>query len=122
MSLKSLLIEEKHHCPGLFPYYYPIWLPMAWCPDMLFPYMIRAGLLPEEPSVEFRAKRGKEIVSRLDGKFRSDNEGHYVAVTLRGRVLAVSDTLETLNKKLANMKIRENYHIERLGHDVITEI
>ena len=77
----------------------------------------------EEPSaVDLRAILGRQIVSKLPTRFRSENNGRFIAVTYTGKVLAICDTLESLNKEIAKKNLKENYYIERLGHSTIAQI
>jgi len=91
-----------------------------WNPDFKLWHMLQAGY--EETAVEMKAKLGRQIVSNLPAQFRADNRGRFVAVTFTGKKLAVCDTLEALNKEIAEKKIKENYYIERIGYDIITQI
>jgi len=72
--------------------------------------------------VELRAALGREIVSKLPTHFRSENNGRFIAVTFTGKVLAVCDTLESLNKEIEKKNLKENYYIERIGYRTITQI
>jgi hypothetical protein len=76
----------------------------------------------EESDVEMRARLGRQIVSNLPIQFRENNKGRFIAVTFRGRVLSVCDTLESLNRELAGRKIEENYYIERIGYTAIAQV
>lgn len=76
----------------------------------------------EEPNVEMKARMGRQIVATLPAKFKSDNQGRYVAVTFSNKVLAVCDTLEALNRELANQDLKENYYIKRIGYLAITQV
>ena len=77
----------------------------------------------EEPNiVELRASLGRQIISELPAKFTLNNKGRFIAVTFSRKILAVCDTLEDLNLQIAKKKLKENYYIERLGHDAITQI
>ena len=77
----------------------------------------------EEPNVvEVRATLGRQIVSYLPAQFRKENNGRFVAVTFTGRVLAVCNTLGSLNKEIAEKNLKENYYIERLGYSEIAQI
>jgi len=77
----------------------------------------------EEPSaVELRATFGRQIVSKLPTEFRSENNGRFIAITFTGKVLAVCDTLESLNKEIAKKTLKENYYIERIGYSTIAQI
>ena len=76
----------------------------------------------EEPDVEMRARLGRQIVSNLPIRFRENNKGRFIAVTFRGQVLSVCDTLESLNRELAGRKIEENYYIERIGYTAIAQV
>lgn len=82
------------------------------------PFMDRYGV----SSVELRANLGRQIVSELPAKFRIENNGRFIAVAYTGKVLAVRNTLEALNKEIAEKHLKENYYIERLGHSTITQI
>jgi hypothetical protein len=73
-------------------------------------------------AVELRAILGRQIVSKLSTRFRTENNGRFVAVTYTGKVLAVCDTLEALNKEIAKKDLKENYYIERLGYSTIAQI
>ena len=80
----------------------------------------------EQPStVKLRASLGKEIVSHLQTTFKQKNNGRFLAVTLSGKVIAVCDSLEALNKEIVKKKLRENrenYYIERIGYPAVTQI
>jgi hypothetical protein len=77
----------------------------------------------EEPNIiELRAALGRQIISELPAKFRSENKGRFVAITFTRKVLAICETLEDLNKEIAKKKLRENYYIERIGYTSITQI
>jgi hypothetical protein len=77
----------------------------------------------EQPStVELRAVLGRQIVSELPKGFKSKNYGRFVAVTFTGKVLAVCDTLESLNNEIVKKNLKENYYIERIGYRTITQI
>lgn len=77
----------------------------------------------EEPNiVELRAAMGRQIISALPARFRSENNGRFIAVTFTGKILAVCNTLEALNKEIASKHLKENYYIERLGHNTIAQI
>lgn len=73
-------------------------------------------------NVERKAEMGRAIVAELATDFMQRNQGRFIAVTFRKKVLAVCDTLEALNKELARGDIKENYYIERIGHDVIAQV
>ena len=90
-----------------------------------YDFSLRRPLLAdiEEPSaVELRASLGRQIVSKLPLQFRLENDGRFIAVTFTGKVLTVCDTLEALNKEIAEMHLKENYYIERFGHRIIAQI
>jgi hypothetical protein len=77
----------------------------------------------EEPNaVELRAILGRQMVSKLPTRFSAENKNRFVAVTYTGKVLAVCNTLEALNKEIAGKHLKENYYIERLGHSTIAQI
>ena len=76
----------------------------------------------EESELEMQAKLGEAAVLRLPVKFRQENHGRYIAITFSAKILAVSDTLEELNQKLADMELSENYYLHRIGFPTITEI
>jgi hypothetical protein len=73
-------------------------------------------------AIELRATLGRQIVSKLPAHFRSENNGRFIAVTFTGEVLAVCNTLESLNKEIAKKNPKENYYIERIGYRTITQI
>lgn len=73
-------------------------------------------------AVELRAIFGRQIVSNLSASFRKENNGRFIALTYTGKVLAVCNTLEALNKEIAEMHLKENYYIERLGFSTIAQI
>lgn len=81
-----------------------------------------SGDVDEPSAVDLRAILGRQIVSKLPTKFRSENNGRFIAMTYTNKVLAVCDTLESLNEKIAAMHLKENYYIERLGHNTIAQI
>ena len=77
----------------------------------------------EEPSaVELKADLGRQIVSNLPFEFLSKNHGRFVAVTFTRKILAVCDTLEALNRKIAEKDMKENYYIARIGYATIAQI
>lgn len=65
---------------------------------------------------------GKALVSRLSEKFRMDNRGRFIAINYSGQIMAISDTLEGLNKELVSKGVEEDCYTERLGYDVITTL
>lgn len=76
-----------------------------------------------EPNTpESRAKLGRQIVSDLPTKFKLQNKGKFIAITYTGKILAVCKTLESLNKEIIKKGPKENYYIERLGYDAITQL
>ena len=85
---------------------------------------LRKSLLDsyEVSSVELRATIGRQIVSKLPAHFRLKNSGRFIAVDFTGKVLAVCDTLESLNKEIVEKKIRVNYYIERIGYSEIAQV
>jgi hypothetical protein len=77
----------------------------------------------EQPSsIQLRANLGRQIISRLPTSYKVKNKGRFIAVTFTGRIIAVNDTLEVLNKNVARMGLKENYYIARLGFDEIAQI
>lgn len=78
--------------------------------------------IEELNDVDLRAILGKQIISKMPTLFKIRNKGRFVAVTFTGKVLAVCATLEALNKEIAGKHIKENYYIERLGYDSITQL
>ena len=77
----------------------------------------------EQPSdVQLRANLGRQIISRLPTSYKIRNKGRFVAVTFRGRIISLSDTLEALNQNVAKKGLKENYYIARLGFDEIAQI
>ncbi|MCJ7423691.1 hypothetical protein MUP01_05420 [Candidatus Bathyarchaeota archaeon] len=76
----------------------------------------------ELSAVDLRAILGRQIVSGLPTPFRIRNNGRFIAVTFTGKILAVCDTLESLNEEIARKNLKENYYIERLGHSTIAQI
>jgi len=78
--------------------------------------------IEELSAVDLRAILGRQIVSKLSTQYRLENNGRFIAVTYTSKVLAVCNTLESLNKEIAGMHLKENYYIERLGHNTIAQI
>ena len=77
----------------------------------------------EEPNIiELRASLGRQIVSELPAKFRTQNNGRFIAITFDHKIIAVCGTLEALNSEIAKKIIKENYYMERIGHRTITQI
>ena len=77
----------------------------------------------DEPSaLDLKANLGKEIISNLPSIFRLENNGRYVAVTFTGKILAITDSLEALNKSIAKMDLKENYYIDRIGYKNIAQL
>ena len=73
-------------------------------------------------SLELRVALGKEIVSKLPNKMKRENNGRFIAITLKsGKVIAICDSIESLNKQIRTQQIRENYYIERLGYSTFAE-
>jgi len=90
-----------------------------------YDFNLRRSLLAdfEEPDiVELRAVMGRQIISALSARLKSDNNGRFIAVTFTRRVLAICDTLEALNREIAGMHLKENYYIERFGYSTIAQI
>jgi ParB family chromosome partitioning protein len=69
-----------------------------------------------------KADLGRQIVSNLPFEFLSKNHGRFVAVTFTRKILAVCDTLEALNRKIAEKDMKENYYIARIGYATIAQI
>jgi len=120
MAQSILILEKKGHCPcfgllegKILSSYgkYDLGLRRSVFVDY------------EEPNVvEARATLGRQIISNLPMRFREENNGRFIAVTYTGKVLAVCNTLEALNKEIAKMHLKENYYIERLGYSTIAQI
>lgn len=65
---------------------------------------------------------GKKLVSNLPKEFREKNRGKFIAVGLKsGNVLVIKDSLDELNLELAKHRPKEDYYLEHLGHEYITE-
>jgi len=82
----------------------------------------RSEGLEELSATDLRVMLGKQIIAQLPAHFRLENKGQFIAVTYTGKVLAVCNSLEALNGKIAQMHPKENYYIERLGHPTIAQI
>ena len=65
---------------------------------------------------------GRKLVSKLPLKFREENRGKFVAVGLKsGKVLAIKDSLDSMNQELAVNRPNEDYYLEHLGFEYVTE-
>lgn len=118
MAQIGTTLEKKGHC-ACFGFYDRRLL------SSKYDFCLRRPLLAdyEEPNaVELRANLGRQVVSKLPTRFRIENNGRFIAVTYTGKVLAVCNTLEALNKEIAEMHLKENYYIERLGFSTIAQI
>ena len=117
-------MAQMSHCSYLM--HYRTIMPRTITPTCCGRYdaYLRKSLLDsyEESSVELRATLGRQIVSKLPSQFSAENNGRFIAVTYTGRVIAVCNTLEALNKKVAEKHVKENYYIERLGYSTIAQI
>lgn len=79
--------------------------------------------LVEEPNTfELKADLGRQIISNLSTDFKLKNNGKFTAVTFTSKILAVCNTLEELNRKLAKIDLTENYYIERIGFKTIAQV
>ena len=65
---------------------------------------------------------GRKLVSKLPSKFREENQGKFIAIGLKsGDVIAIKDSLEDMHKELALNRPKEDYYLEHLGFDYVTE-
>jgi len=120
MTQSTIILEKKGHCPCFGFYGGKILSSYA-----KYDLSLRRTILIdyEEPTdVELRATLGKQIVSNLPTRFKKENNGRFIAVTFTNKVLAVCDSLESLNKEIAKKNLKENYYIERLGYSAIAQI
>ncbi|MHB2037374.1 MAG: hypothetical protein ACYCPW_11635 [Nitrososphaerales archaeon] len=67
-------------------------------------------------------EHGKKMILNLAQEFRQNNHGKFIAIGLKsGKVLAVEDSLEQMHQELANHRPKEDYYLEHLGHNYVTE-
>jgi len=65
---------------------------------------------------------GRKLVSKLPPTLREENRGKFIAVGLKsGKVLAIKDSLEGMNQELAMNRPNEDYYLEHLGFEYVTE-
>ncbi len=65
---------------------------------------------------------GRKLVSKLPSKFIEENRGKFIAIGLKsGKVLALRDSLEGMHKELAINRPKEDYYLEHLGFEYVTE-
>jgi len=74
--------------------------------------------------LESKVKLGQKINDNLPDKFKRENKGKFIAITFDGHLLALGETLESLNQRLASMsaELHENYYIGRIGFTSTAEI
>jgi len=48
--------------------------------------------------------------------------GRFVAINYKGNVLETASTLEELDELIVSKGIKENYYVERLGHEAIANL
>ena len=120
MAQSTLILEKKARCPCSG--FYERKILSSYSKYDLGLRRLLLGEYEEPTGVELRATLGRQIVSNLPTRFRKENNGRFIAVTYTGKVLAVCNTLEALNKEVGEKHIKENYYIERFGHSTITQI
>lgn len=65
---------------------------------------------------------GRKLVSKLPAKFREENHGKFIAIGLKSsNILAIKDSLEEMHKELALNRPKEDYYLEHLGFEYVTE-
>jgi hypothetical protein len=68
---------------------------------------------------EVRVQLGREAVIGLGRAFHEKHRGQFVAVTLKGRLLAFDKSLEALYETLCLMQPAEDFHVARIGFDTV---
>lgn len=65
---------------------------------------------------------GRKMILKLPAKFKEENHGKFVAIGLKsGKVLAIKDSLEEMHEELAAKRPKEDYYLEHLGFEYVTE-
>ena len=65
---------------------------------------------------------GKKQVSKLSPKYKEENRGKFIAISLKsGKVLGIKDSLDEIHLDLARNRPKEDYYLEHLGYDYVTE-
>ena len=78
--------------------------------------------LADQELIEVKPKMGEQLIEQLPVDFKQRNLGKFIAITFEGQIVAVKESLESLNEYLAHNEPTEDYYLARIGYNSIAQI